>query len=118
MIYRIGYLPKKGVSFELIEFQSGGRTVQGGVFGPDSKLFQDPGTAAVLVHAVEADRYSGPTMFLGYYLAESGCAALAYNGVHSGESFRTSKFEVAVDEVDAAITFALARGFKNISRRT
>jgi pimeloyl-ACP methyl ester carboxylesterase len=53
-------------------------------------------------------------MFLGCYLAEAGYAALAYNGVHSGESFRTSEFEVAVEEVDAAIAFAQARGFKNI----
>ena len=110
----MGYLPKKGVSFELLEFQSGGRTVQGGIFGPDPKLFHEPGTAVVLVHGVEAYWYTGPTMFLGCYLAEFGYAALAYNGAHSGESFRTSKFEVAVEEVDAAIAFARARGFKNI----
>ena len=110
----MGYLPKKGVSFELIEFQSGGRTVQGGLFAPDPKLFHEPGTAVVLVHGVEAYWYSGPTMFLGCYLAEAGYAALAYNGVHSGESFRTSEFEVAVKEVDAAIAFAQARGFNNI----
>ena len=87
----MGYLPKKGVSFELIEFQSGGRTVQGGVFGSDPKLFQEPGTAMVLVHGVEACWYSGPTMFLGCSLAGVGYSALTYNGVHSGESFRTSK---------------------------
>jgi len=110
----MGYLPKKGVSFELLEFQSGGRTVQGGIFGPDPNLFHEPGTAVVLVHGVEAYWYAGPTMFLGCYLAEYGYAALAYNGVHSGESFRTSKFECAVEEVDAAIAFARARGFKNI----
>jgi pimeloyl-ACP methyl ester carboxylesterase len=110
----MGYLPKKDVSFELIEFQSGGRTVQGGLFAPDPKLFHEPGTAVVLVHGVEAYWYSGPTMFLGCYLAEAGYAALAYNGVHSGESFRTSEFEVAVKEVDAAIAFTQARGFNNI----
>ena len=66
----MGYLPKKGVSFELIEFTSGGRTVQGGIFGPDPKLFQEPGTAVVLVHGVEGYWYAGPTMFLGCYLAE------------------------------------------------
>jgi pimeloyl-ACP methyl ester carboxylesterase len=110
----MGYLPKKGVSFELIEIPSGGRTVQGGLFAPDPKLFHEPGTAVVLVHGVEAYWYSGPTMFLGCYLAEAGYAALAYNGVHSGESFRTSEFEVAVKEVDAAIAFAQARGFNNI----
>jgi pimeloyl-ACP methyl ester carboxylesterase len=110
----MGYLPKKGVSFELIEFQSAGRTVQGGLFGPDSELFYEAGTAVVLVHGVESYWYSGPTMFLGCYLAEAGYTALAYNGVHSGESFRTSEFELAVEEVDAAIAFAQARGFKNI----
>ena len=110
----MGYLPKEGVSFELIEFQSGGRNVQGGLFAPDPKLFHEPGTAVVLVHGVEAYWYSGPTMFLGCYLAEAGYAALAYNGVHSGESFRTSEFEVAVKEVDAAIAFAEAHGFNNI----
>lgn len=110
----MGYLPKKGVSFELIEFQSAGRTVQGGLFGPDPELFHDAGTAVVLVHGVESYWYSGPTMFLGCYLAEAGYAALAYNGVHSGESFRTSEFEVAIEEVDAAIAFAQSRGFKNI----
>ncbi len=110
----MGYLPKKGVSFELIEFQSAGRTVQGGLFGPDPELFHDAGTAVVLVHGVESYWYSGPTMFLGCYLAEAGYTALAYNGVHSGESFRTSEFEVAIEEVDAAIAFAQSRGFKNI----
>ena len=77
----MGYLPKEGVSFELIEFQSGARTVQGGLFGPDPKLFHKPDTAVVLVHGVESYWYSGPTMFLGCYLAEAGYAALAYNGV-------------------------------------
>jgi pimeloyl-ACP methyl ester carboxylesterase len=110
----MGYLPKKGVSFELIEFQSGGRTVQGGLFIPDAKLFYDPGTAVLLVHGVKSYWYSGPTMFLGCYLAEAGYAALAYNGVHSGESFRNSEFEVAVKEVEDAIAFANRRGFKNI----
>ena len=110
----MGYLPKKGVSFELIEFQSGGRPVQGGLFAPDPKLFDEPGTAVVLVHGVESYWYSGPTMFLGCYLAETGYAALAYNGVHSGQSFRTSEFEFAVKEVEDAIAFAEARGFSNI----
>jgi pimeloyl-ACP methyl ester carboxylesterase len=110
----MGYLPKKGVSFELIEFQSGGRTVQGGLFTPDPNLFHEPGAAVVLVHGVEAYWYSGPTMFLGCYLAEVGYGALAYNGVHSGESFRTSEFEVAVEEVDAAIAFTQAHGFSSI----
>ena len=110
----MGYLPKKGVSFELIEFQSGGRTVQGGLFTPDLKLFHEPGTAVVLVHGVEGYWYSGPTMFLGCYLAEVGYAALAYNGVHSGESFRTSEFKAAVEEVDDAIAFAKGRGFSSI----
>ena len=110
----MGYLPKEGVSFELIEFQSGARTVQGGLFGPDPKLFHKPDTAVVLVHGVESYWYSGPTMFLGCYLAEAGYTALAYNGVHSGESFRTSEFEGAVEEVDAAVAFVQARGFKNI----
>jgi pimeloyl-ACP methyl ester carboxylesterase len=110
----MGYLPKKGVGFELIEFQSGGRTVQGGFFGPDPKIFDEAGTAVVLVHGVESYWYSGPTMFLGCYLAEAGYAVLAYNGVHSGESFRTSEFEAAVEEVEDAIAFAKARGFENI----
>src|SRR5688500_2018943 len=83
----MGYLRKTGVSFELIEFQSGGRTVQGGIFVPDPKLFHEPGTAVVLVHGVEGYWYAGPTMFLGCYLAESGYAALAYNGAHSERAF-------------------------------
>jgi pimeloyl-ACP methyl ester carboxylesterase len=110
----MGYLPKEGVSFELIEFASGGRIAQGGFFGPDQKVFKQPSTAVVLVHGVESYWYSGPTMFLGCYLAEAGYAALAYNGVHSGESFRASEFEAAVKEVDAAIAFAKGRGFENI----
>lgn len=77
--------------------------MQEGIFGPDPKLFHEPGTAVVLAHGVEAYWYAGPTMFLGCYLAESGSEALTYNGAHSGESFRTSKFEASVEEVDAAI---------------
>ena len=51
---RMGYLPKEGVSFELIELQSGGRTVQGGFFGPDPKLFHKPGNTMAVVHGVES----------------------------------------------------------------
>ena len=83
--------------------------MQGGLFAPDPKLFHE-GTAVVLVHGVEAYWYSGPTMFLGCYLAEAGYPALVYNGVHFGESFGTLEFEVAVKEVDAAIAFPQARG--------
>jgi pimeloyl-ACP methyl ester carboxylesterase len=110
----MGYLPKKGVAFELVEFQSGGRAVQGGLFSADPTLFAASTTAVVLVHGVESYWYSGPTMFLGCYLAEEGYAALGYNGVHSGESFRTSQFESAVKEVGDAISFMKARGFNNI----
>jgi hypothetical protein len=53
-------------------------------------------------------------MFLGAYLAEHGYAALGYNGIHSGRTFRTSEFETAVKEVAAAVTFLKARGFKSI----
>ena len=39
---------------------------------------------------------------------------LGYNGVHSGESFRTSEFETAVKEVGDAIAFMKERGLNNI----
>jgi len=106
----LGYLPQKGVGFELVEFESGGRAVQGGVFSPDPRVFREPAAAAVLVHGVESYWYSGPTMFLGCYLAEEGYTALAYNGAHSGETFRTSAFETAVSEVGDAVSFMKARG--------
>ncbi|MEX0802419.1 MAG: hypothetical protein WD688_03750 [Candidatus Binatia bacterium] len=110
----MGYLPKKGAGFELVEFQSGGRAVQGGVFSPDRNIFGESATAVVLVHGVESYWYSGPTMFLGCDLAVEGYTALGYNGVHSGESFRTSEFEAAVKEVDDAVSFMKARGFDKI----
>jgi pimeloyl-ACP methyl ester carboxylesterase len=110
----MGYLPKEGVGFELIEFQSAGKAVQGGIFHPDPSLYAAPTTAAVLVHGVESYWYSGPTMFLGCYLAEAGYSALVYNGAHSGETFRNSEFEVAVREVGDAVSFVKARGFRNV----
>jgi pimeloyl-ACP methyl ester carboxylesterase len=110
----LAYLPPKGVQFELVEFQSEGRVVQGGFFNPDSNLFAKPTVGLVLVHGVESYWYSGPPMFLGSYLAEQGYAALGYNGVHSGAHFRTSEFETAVKEVGAAIEFMKDRGFKSI----
>src|SRR6267378_2639527 len=94
----LAYLPTKGVQFELVEFQNEGRIIQGGIFSPDPKLFAKSSTAVVLVHGVESYWYSGPPMFLGSYLAEQGYTALGYNGVHSGESYRTSEFETAVRE--------------------
>src|ERR1700676_1845462 len=86
------YLPPPGVGFELIEFQSGGHVVQGGVFTPDPKVFGKPTTGIILVHGGEENLYSGPPMFLGAYLADLGYSALGYNGVHAGQSFRTSEF--------------------------
>lgn len=110
----LAYLPAPGVGFELIEFQSGGHVVQGGMFTPDPKVFSKPTTGVILVHGVESYWYSGPPMFLGAYLAELGYAALGYNGVHAGESFRTSEFETAVKEVGDAVAFMKARGFTKI----
>ena len=110
----MGYLPQPGVGFELIEFHSNGRDVQGGVFSPDPKLFKPASTAVVLVHGVESYWYSAPTMFLGAYLAEAGYTVLGYNGVHSGDSFRTSEFETAVSEAGDAVTFMHGRGFDKI----
>lgn len=54
-------------------------------------------------------------MFLAGLLAEQGYAALAYNGAHSGESFRTSEFETAVREVGAAISYMKSRGYRRIA---
>ena len=110
----LAYLPPAGVGFELIEFKSGPRVVQGGMFSPDPKIFGKPTTGVILVHGVESHWYSGPPMFLGAYLAEQGYAALGYNGVHAGESFRTSEFETAVAEVGDAVAFMKARGFSKI----
>jgi pimeloyl-ACP methyl ester carboxylesterase len=110
----MGYLPKKGGAFELVEFQSSGRDVQGGLFSPDPTLFEEPKTAVVLVHGVESYWYSAPTMFLACNLAAEGYTVLGYNGVHSGDSFRTSEFETAVHEVGDAVTFIKARGFDRV----
>jgi pimeloyl-ACP methyl ester carboxylesterase len=109
-----GYLPPKRVNFELVEIQDEGRVIQGGFFSPDPKVFGKPATGVILVHGVESYWYSGPPMFLGCYLAEQGYAALGYNGVHSGENFRTSEFETAVKEVGIVIKFMKEKGLKNI----
>ena len=110
----LAYVPPKGVQVELVEFQSEGSVIQGGFFSPDPKKFAKPTRGVLLVHGVESYWYSGPPMFLGSYLAEQGYAALAYNGVHSGECFRTSEFDTAVKQVGAAVEFMKGRGFKNI----
>src|SRR5437016_2606555 len=108
------YLPPKGVEFELVEFPADGKTLQGGMFAPDARRFAKPRVAVVLVHGVESYWYQGPPMFLAGLLAAQGYAALAYNGAHSGESFRTSDFETAVREVGAAITYMKSRGYREI----
>jgi pimeloyl-ACP methyl ester carboxylesterase len=110
----MGYLPGKDVAFELVEFKSAGRDVQGGLFTPHPRAFRPSTSGAVLVHGVESYWYSGPTMFLGCNLAAAGYTCLAYNGVHSGESFRTSEFETAVGEVGDAIAFLQTRGIERI----
>jgi len=109
------YLPPKGVEFELVEFPAEGKTLQGGLFVPDSKRFAKPGVGVVLVHGVESYWYQGPPMFLAGLLAAQGYGALAYNGAHSGESFRTSDFETAVREVGAAISYMKSRGYQRIA---
>jgi pimeloyl-ACP methyl ester carboxylesterase len=108
------YLPPKGVAFELVEFPAQGKTLQGGMFAPDAKRFAKPSVGVVLVHGVESYWYEGPPMFLAGLLAEQGYAALAYNGAHSGESFRTSEFETAVREVGAAVAYMKSRGYRDI----
>jgi len=108
------YLPPKGVHFELVEFPGGGRTLQGGMFLPDPQRFAKPAVGVVLVHGVESYWYQGPPMFLAGHLAQRGYAALGYNGAHSGESFRSSEFETAVQEVGAAIAYMKSRGYRDI----
>lgn len=108
------YLPPKGVEFELVEFPAGGKTLQGGMFQPDVQRFAKPNVGVVLVHGVESYWYQGPPMFLAGLLAAQGYAALAYNGSHSGESFRTSEFETAVAEVGAAVAYMKSRGYRHI----
>ena len=110
----MGYLPKPGVGFELIEFRSNGRDVQGGIFSPDPKRFKRSATAIVLVHGVESYWYSAPTMFMGCLFAEAGYTVLGYNGVHSGDTFRTSEFETSVSEAGDAVAFMSSRGFDRI----
>lgn len=108
------YLPPKGVGFELVEFPAGAKTLQGGMFQPDAQRFAKPSVGVVLVHGVESYWYQGPPMFLAGLLAAQGYAALAYNGAHSGESFRTSEFETAVAEVGAAVAYMKSRGYRDI----
>jgi pimeloyl-ACP methyl ester carboxylesterase len=110
----LAYLPAPGVQFELIEFQGGKETVQGGFFSPDPKKFAKPTAGVILVHGVESYWYKGPAMFLSAMLAERGYAALTYNGAHSGSSFRTSEFETAVAEIADAVQLMKQRGFTSI----
>jgi pimeloyl-ACP methyl ester carboxylesterase len=110
----LAYLPPQGVQFELVEFQSEGRLVQGGMFTPDPQVFAQPTVGVVLVHGVESYWYTGPPMFLAAYLADQGYATLGYNGIHSGSTFRTSEFETAVNEVGTAVAFLKGRGFRSV----
>src|SRR6185312_10675332 len=107
------YLPPAGVRTELVEFDSGGRRVQGAVFSSEQKQAA-PDTAVILVHGVEMFWYLGPTMFLATSLAGRGFTTFGYNGAHSGLTFRWSTFEAAVQEVGDAIQFMKQRGFKRI----
>jgi pimeloyl-ACP methyl ester carboxylesterase len=107
------YLPPAGVRTELVEFDSGTRRVSGAVFHPDPRTLR-PDTAIVLVHGVEQFWYVGPTMFLATSLAGRGFTTFGYNGVHSGPTFRWSRFEDAVQEVGDALAFMKKRNFRRI----
>jgi pimeloyl-ACP methyl ester carboxylesterase len=107
------YLPPAGVQTELVEFNSGGRCVQGAIFKPSAHIHR-PDTAVILVHGVEQFWYVGPTMFLATSLAGRGFTTFGYNGTHSGPTFRWSRFETAVQEVCDALTFMKQRGFARI----
>ncbi|AMN40526.1 hypothetical protein RHPLAN_20860 [Rhodoplanes sp. Z2-YC6860] len=107
------YLPPEGVRTELIEFESCGRRVQGAVFAPVSAA-RPRDTALIMVHGVEQFWYVGPTMFLATSLAGCGYTTLGYNGAHSGQSFRWSSFEAAVQEVRDAVAFFKQRGFRRV----
>src|SRR6185312_4588408 len=104
------YLPPAGVRTELVEFDSGGRRVQGAVFSSEQTKAA-PDTAVILVHGVEMFWYLGPTMFLATSLAGRGFTTFGYNGVHSGLTFRWSTVEGAEQEVDAARQCRKQRGF-------
>ena len=106
------YLPSDGVKTELVEFDSGGRRVQGALFAPASPDRSD--TAVIMVHGVEQFWYVGPTMFLAASLAGQGFTTLGYNGTHSGQTFRWSRFETAVQEVRDAIVYIKRRKFARI----
>ncbi len=108
---KFSYLPPEGVTTELVEFTSGMRRVNGVVFHPDRATPQQD-TAIILVHGVEQFWYVGPTMFLATSLAAHGFTTFGYNGVHSGQTFRWSSFEAAVQEVGDAIAFMKGRGFR------
>lgn len=107
------YLPPAGVRTELVEFDSGGRRIQGAVFWPEQKNGRTD-TAVILVHGVENFWYVGPTMFLATSLAGRGFTTFGYNGAHSGQTFRWSTFEAAVQEVGDAIGAMKRRGFRRI----
>lgn len=107
------YLPLPGVQTELVEFDSCGRHVQGALFSPSLSAGRSE-TAVILVHGVEQFWYVGPTMFLAASLAERGYSAFGYNGIHSGQTFRWSNFETAVQEVGDAVAFMKQRSFKRV----
>ena len=107
------YLPPAGVRTELVEFESGVRRVNGAVFHPAPQNLR-PDTAVILIHGVEQFWYAGPTMFLATSLAGHGFTTFGYNGVHSGPTFRWSRFEEAVREAGDAIAFIRRRKFHRI----
>ena len=107
------YLPPAGVETELVEFNSCGRSVQGAIFTPGARTGRSD-TAVIMVHGVEQFWYVGPTMFLATSLAGRGFTTFGYNGIHSGPSFRWSRFETAVQEVCDAIAFMKQRHFERI----
>lgn len=107
------FLPPESMRTELVEFHGSGGPVQGVVFHPPAEV-ADPHTALIFVHGVEHFWFLGPTMFLAPALAKEGYASLGYNGVHSGLTFRHSRFDEAVREVGDAVAFMKGRGFERI----
>ena len=107
------FLPNADVKTELIAFDGLSGSIQGIVFHPPPSN-EKVEVAIIFVHGVEHFWFLGPTMFLAPALAAAGYTTMGYNGTHSGLTFRHSRFEDAVTEINYAVAFMKSRGFHRI----
>ena len=107
------YVPKPDVETRLFEFSGAYQLIQGVSFRSKTTADRYPKTAAIFVHGTEAFWSSPPNCYVAGSFASNGVPSFVYNGVHSGGTFRSSEFELAVSELGELVLQLTSTGVEH-----